>query len=173
VPVKLKKTKNNYMRNYNWWEDPKNKEQVERISWWNHPQNKEDYMLPISVVESDGVWVATCNDETKKVLGDGLHGCAQGDSKADAIDKMFQIIRLSHEHSEDCVRRYQRWVPFRKGDWGHIGGTWFVVFGFHVYFRYGKNMKGGWYLPFTKLNVSVYSEWASYRRWKMHTSKKR
>ena len=48
-------------KNYNWWEDSKNKKEVERISWWNHPENKEDYMLPISVSESDGVWVATCN----------------------------------------------------------------------------------------------------------------
>ena len=156
---------------YSWWEDPKNKEEVERISWWNHPENKEDYMLPISVVNSDGIWVATCNDETKKVLGDRLHGCAQGDTKADAIEKMFQLIRFSHEFSEREVMRYQRWVPFRKGDWKHTGGSWFVIFGLHFYLRYGKGMKGGKYIPFTKLNISFHSEWSAYKKWKLSKGK--
>jgi len=156
---------------YSWWEDPKNKEEVERISWWNHPENKEDYMLPISVINSDGVWVATCNDETKLVLGDRLHGCAQGDTKADAIEKMFQLIRFSHEFSERQVMRYQRWVPFRKGNWKHTGGGWFVIFGLHFYFRYGKGMKGGKYIPFTKLNISFHSEWAMYKKWKLSKGK--
>ena len=151
------------MSNINWWEDPKNKEEIERISWWNHPENKEDYMLPISVVNSDGIWVATCNDETKEVLGEALHGCAQGDTKAEAIENMFQLIRFSHEYSEKCRRNYQRWVPFIKGSWNQIGSHWFIIFGWHVYFRYGKGMKGGKYIPFTKLNISIHSEWKTYK----------
>lgn len=154
-------------KNYNWWGDPKNKKEVERISWWNHPENKEDYMLPISVIESDGVWVATCNDETELVLGKRLHGCAQGDTKSDAIEKMFEIIRFSHEYSERQVMKYQRWVPFRSGKWEGIGTHWLVIFGLHFYFRSGKNMKGGWYIPLTNFNISFHNEWLSYRKNKL------
>lgn len=151
---------------YNWWEDPKNKEEVERISWWNHPENKEYFRLPISVIRTDNVWVATCNDDTKVFLGEHLHGCAQGDTKEEAIQRMFELIQLAHNYSEECRRKYQRWVPFRKGAWNRTGGTWFVIFGIHFYFRRGKGMKGGRYIPFTKLNLSIYSEWAMYKRWK-------
>jgi hypothetical protein len=150
---------------YNWWEDPKNKEEIEKISWWNHAENKEDYSFPISVIQSGDVWVASCNDETRLLMGDSFNGCAQGDTKADAIEKMFKIFKISQEYSQELVFRYQRWIPFRKGNWKYTGGKWFVVFGIHVYFRYGKKMKGGWYIPFTKLNVSVYSEWSIYRNY--------
>ena len=151
---------------YNWWEDPNNQERVKRISWWNHEENKEVFHLPISVVKSDEhCWVATCNDETKKYLGE-LHGCAQGKTKEEAIEQMFVIIKISHNHSEDRRLNYQRWVPFRKGDWKHTAGKWFVVFGIHINFRYGKGMKGGRYLPFTKLNISILNEWLTYTNWK-------
>jgi len=159
-------------KDYNWWEDPKNKEQVERISWWNHEENKDTYPFPISVVKSDEVWVATCNDETKKLLGDRLHGCAQGKTKEEAIQQMFLMIKIAHEFSEECRLKYERWVPFRKGDWKHTGGKWFVIFGIHVYFRYGNGMKGGWYFPLTKLNISVSSKWSIYRKFKNERRKK-
>lgn len=152
--------------NYNWWDDPKNKEEVERISWWNHEKNKETFSLPISVVNDGEWWVAACNDETKKLLGDRLHGCAQGKTKEEAIDEMFMLIRMAHDYSEECRLNYQRFVPFRKGDWKHTGGKWLIIFGIHIYFRYGKGMKGGAYLPFTKLNVSLSNEWTTYRKFK-------
>ena len=158
-------------KNYNWWEDPKNKEEVERLSWWNHEKNKETFSFPISVVKDGDCWVATCNDETKKLLGDRLHGCAQGKTKEEAIAEMFMMIRMSHNYSEECRLNYQRWVPFRKGDWKHIGGSWLIIFGIHINFRYGKGMKGGKYIPFTKLNISIYSEWITYRNWKRNQKK--
>lgn len=151
-------------KNCNWWNDPKNQEEVKRISWWNHDENKEDFNLPISVVKSDGGWVASCNDETKLLLGDKLHGCAQGKTKEEAINQMFQMIKITHDFSEESRLNYQRWVPFRKGDWTHIAGKWIVFFGIHIYFRQGNGMKGGWYFPFTKLNVSTSNEWATYRK---------
>lgn len=154
------------MNEYNWWEDPKNKEEVEKLSWWNHPENKENFSLPISITNSDNIWVATLNDETEKYLGKELSGCAQGETKQDAIEKMFMLIRMSHNYSEECRLRYQRWVPFRKGNWKHSGGKWFTIFGISTYFRYGKGMKGGWYVPFTKLNIRISSEWSIYRNWK-------
>ncbi len=155
--------------NYNWWTDPKNKKEVERLSWWNHPENKEMFQLPISVIESDGVWVATCNDETDKFLGEKLHGGAQGKTKEEAIDKMFHIIRITHDFSEEEKLNYQRFVPFRKGDWKMIGGKWFNIFGIGFYFRVGKNMKHGKYIPFTNVNVRISSDWKSYRIYKGNT----
>lgn len=151
---------------YNWWTDPKNKEEVERISWWNHEKNKESFNFPISVVQSDDVWVVACNDETTKLLGEGLHSCSQGKTKEEAIASMFQLMRLTHEYAEECRLNYQRWVPLRVGPWKHRGGRWLAFFGLHVYFRHGKGMKGGHYIPFTKLNVSFSSDWTAYKKYK-------
>ena len=158
---------------YNWWTDPKNKEEVYRHSWWAHPENKTTFALPISVIKEGEMWVATTNKETEMYLGDRLHGCAQGETYKEAITHMFEIIRMSHEYSEECRLNYQRWVPFRKGDWKHTGGRWFVVFGHQIYFRYGTGMQGGWYIPFTKLNISYSSEWTGYKKWKEKSIKKK
>lgn len=138
----------------------------ENYNWWDNPKYKEKASIPISLIESDGVWVAASNSETETILGDRLTGCAQGKTKEEAIKKFLEIIKLSHEFSEEHRLNYQRFVPFRKGDWNHTGGHWFVVFGIHVYFRYGKGMRGGRYIPFTKLNVMISSEWALYRNFK-------
>lgn len=160
-------------KDYNWWTDPKNKEKVDRVSWWNHSENKDFFNFPISVVEDHNTWVAACNNETELLIGNQLQACAQGRTKEDAIRKMFTLIRMSHEYSEECRLNYQRWVPFRKGNWKHSGGRWFVIFGIHVYFRYGTGMKGGWYVPFTKLNISISSHWVTYRKWKKEQLNKR
>lgn len=157
---------------YNWWEDPKNKEEVERLSWWDYEKNKETFNFPISVIKSGNWWVATCNNETKELLGDRLHVCAQGKTKEEAIKKMFMLIKISHDYSEECRLSYQRFVPFRKGNWKHIGGKWLTIFGIQIYFRCGKGMKGGWYLPFTKLNISISNEWVIYKKYLKSTCKK-
>lgn len=158
------------MKKDNWWKDTKNKDEVERISWWNHPENKSTYPLPFSIVHTDNCWVATCNDDTKKLLGD-INGCAQGDTREEAIEKMFMLIRWGQEFTTEQWLNYQRFVPFRKGDWTHIGGKWFVIFGFNFHFRNGSGMKGGRYIPFTKLNISIHSQWAVFRRWKIDNAK--
>lgn len=152
---------------YDWWMDPANKEAVEAASWWEHERNKEFFYLPISVVKSDTSWTAACNEATEEVLGKYLHGVGSGETKEEAIRQMFESIRVTYHFAWEAEMRFQRWVPFRKGNWGHTGGKWFSVFGYHVYFRYGKGMRGGgFYIPFTKLNVRLSSDWAAYRRWK-------
>lgn len=150
---------------YNWWTDPKNKEEVDRISWWNHAENNDIAEIPISVKESDGVWVATFNDETRKWLGQGASSVAQGKTKKVAIAKLFAMYHMGLSYNEECVLSYQRFVPLRIGPWTK-GGKWFAVFGIHFNFRYGKGMKGGWYIPFTKQNISSHSDWSIYRRFK-------
>ena len=111
-------------------------------------------------------WTATFSEETEKLLGDKLHSCASGDTKEEAVEKMFMLMKWSHEYSEECRLNYQRFVPFRKGDWKRTGGKWFVIFGFHFNFRYGKQMKGGWFIPFTKQNISIHSDWSIYKEYK-------
>ena len=111
--------------------------------WWEEDGNREHFKLPISVIKSGEFWVATCNDETDLILGEHLHAVAQGKTKEDAINSMMKMLRYTHEYTEECRVKYQRWVPFRKGDWNMVGGKWFVVFGLHFYFRYGKSMRHG------------------------------
>lgn len=140
--------------------------------WWQQFENMEHFALPISLnntsrdKDEEGMWVAATNDETEKILGDFLHGVSQGNTKEEAIANLFETIRIASYFAEDRYRSYQRFVPFRKGNWSHIGGRWFVVFGIHFYFRYGKGMRGGRYIPFTKLNISVSNEWAQYKEFK-------
>jgi hypothetical protein len=151
---------------YNWWKDPKNKEEVEELSWWNHVENKETFNFPLSVTNEGEYWTATLNNDTEKILGDNLNACASGKTKEEAIELMFEMIKDNNEYLEDCVMNYQRFVPFRCGDWKHTGGKWIVFFGIHFYFRYGKAMKYGWYIPFTKLNISISNEWTDYSKFK-------
>ncbi len=139
---------------------------MEDFNWWDKPENKETFDLPISVIHSDGYWVAAFTKETQLLLGEQMNQCAQAETKEEAIKQLFVIAKSTSEYDEECRLNYQRWVPFRKGDWKHIGGKWIIIFGIHIYFRYGKGMKGGAYIPFTQLNVSVSSEWSLYKKYK-------
>lgn len=149
----------------NWWDDPKNQEEVKRISWWDHPENKRFFQFPISVITDDGkTWCVTSSKETEKLIGK-VGGCSQGKSEEEAITKYFQLIKWHYDFLNEERMNYSRWVPLKIGPWESIGGKWFSVFGLHVSFRHGKGMKGGWYIPLTKLNISTYSEWTTYRKW--------
>lgn len=141
---------------YNWWTDPKNAEQVKKISWWEHEENKTTIELPVSIVEDNGHWIIGGNAETEKLIGPGLSHTASGHTKEEAISKFFLMMKISNEFESERARKYEKWVPFITGDWKQRGGRWFQVFGVHVYFRYGKGMKGGRYIPFTKLNISIH-----------------
>ncbi len=151
--------------NYNWWEDPKNSEMVERISWWRDPKNKEFFGLPISVMKDGEHWIASLNEETEKYLGKDLHGIGQAKTKEGAINDMFMMIRISHDYFKTNMLNYERWVPFRKGAWSRCGGKWIAIFGIMVSFRYGDRMQGGWYVPFTKLNIRIVNHWGAYRQY--------
>lgn len=143
----------------NWWTDPKNAKEVKNISWWDHDQNKTTTPFPISIIQDGDQWTACSNGDTDKLIGEKLNCVASGDSKEDAILQLFMMIRITHEYSEKSRLRSEPWVPFRKGDWKQRGGRWFTIFGINFYFRYGKGMKGGKYIPFTKQNISIHSQW--------------
>lgn len=158
---------------YNWWEDPKNKAEIERISWWNKAENKQNINFPVSIVEENGGthFTITFNDETNSLLGKRMSVVAGGKTKEEAIEKFFMLMKMTHEYTEECRLSYQRFVPFRKGDWKHTGGRWFIIFGFQVFFRYGKGMKHGFYIPFTNLNINFSSEWKVYNKFKKENKK--
>jgi len=153
---------------YNWWTDPKNAEEVKRISWWDWPESKYSFPFPLAVISedtSDGkVWVVTGTSETEKLIGK-ISGSAQGDTREEAIEKYFKLIKWQYEYLIEKRLDYERWVPLIIGPWKHTGGKWLSIFGIDIYFRYGKNMKYGWYIPFTKLNISIHSQWKTYRNW--------
>jgi len=150
----------------NWWKDPKNKEEVERISWWDHEENKATVPFPIAIVKSGSGYVASTGTASERLLGDGFTGVAQGETREEAIKKLFDMIKWKYEYINDCRLNYQRWVPFIRGPWGKTGGNWFSFFGLHFHFRYGKQNKGGWFVPLTKLNISFSSNWVVYKRYK-------
>ena len=155
------------MSNYNWWTDPANAEEVKRLSWWEHPENKTFLQIPISIIEKDGYCVIAANKDTEKMCGDLFIGInASGQSREETLNSFFELIRVSKRWEIDRRLSCERWVPFRRGSWNRIASHWFTIFGINFYFRWGKNMKEGWYIPFTKLNISVTNLWKTYNRWK-------
>lgn len=152
-------------------QDSDDKEKVKYISWWEDPKNKDFFNLPIAVIKDEDYWVASTNTATEKFLSNYLIGCAKGKTKEEAINKMFNGIKRSYEYSEECRLNYQRWVPFRKGDWSHVAGKWFVIFGMQFSFRWNKGIRGGKYIPFTNINIWVTNQWTLYNDWKLKNKK--
>lgn len=154
---------------YSWWDDPANAEKVKEMSWWDHKENKRMFNLPVSVIQegdSEGdSWTASFNSDTERLFGEVLSGVASGATLEEAITRLFKIVQIDYNYNVEMKFNYQRWVPLIIGPWKFNGGRWFTVFGIHVYFRYGNKMMGGWYIPFTKLNIIVNNEWRSYNRW--------
>ena len=97
----------------------------------------------------------------------GLFGymIVQGKSYKKAENNFWKMAAYIYKHHESRSQELNRWKWFQKGNWKSIGGTWFTVFGIMVYFRYGnsplyrKSMRGGWYIPFTNLNISISNYW--------------
>lgn len=160
---------------YNWWDDPKNAEEVKRISWWEHDENKTTIQLPVSIIKRDDCdrYTIAANKDTKELIGD-IGGASSAYSKDEVAISFWNTIKFHQKFLTEQRLNYQRWVPFRKGPWGKIGGNWFAIFGFHVYFRYENKikLKGGWYFPFTKLNISFSNDWIIYTNWKKENYEK-
>lgn len=142
--------------------------------WSDDPQYEEFFNFPVSVIESsNGMWVAAFNKKSEEYLGKDISAVAQGKTKEEAIKNLFFHIQFLYYYLEECRRSYQRFVPIRFGNWKHTGGRWIVIFGINIYFRYGKNMKYGFYIPFTKLNIRINNEWIEYNRFKKETKNKK
>lgn len=113
--------------------------------------------FPVGYQCDEGHHMVYDTDETKKFLD--IPVVVSAESKTEAIKNYWTIVSVHLSFLNDIYQRHNRWALFYKGSWKERGTHWFSVFGFHFYFRHGKNMRGGAYLPFTKLNVSLTNYW--------------
>ncbi len=93
----------------------------------------------------------------EEVVGTFIYG--SGKTLKAAERQFWSMAKFIFQYNHDRSMELDKWKPFQKGDWGHIGGSWFTIYGIRVYFRYGGGMFGGRYIPFTKLNISVHNYW--------------
>ena len=148
---------------------------MSEYAWWNMDEHKIDYPLPLSIIQEGDVWVATFHPDSKKILGDNFDLVSQGETKEEAIKELFALARFAMEYTHETMLSSERWVPFKVGSWNGTATHWFVVFGIHFNFRYGKEMQGGVYIPFTLLNISISNTWktyANYKKKKKHDNNK-
>ena len=109
--------------------------------------------IPVAWIKDGDSYLVITTKESEKLFGQSLYGSGKTIKKAENhLLSMGRIITEYHTHRSNEL---DKWKPFQCGDWSHIGGTWFMIYGIHFYFRYGKNMHGGWYIPFTKLNIGI------------------
>jgi hypothetical protein len=113
--------------------------------------------VPVALVHEGEYYCIITTPETEKMLGDSPY--SQGKTQQEAIDKFWYMHRAMQAHYKHRAKLLDRWMPFEKGDWKNKAGKWFKVFGINVYFRIGKGMQHGWYMPFTKLNIMVSNYW--------------
>lgn len=120
---------------------------------------KEKIKLSIEVelIREDEWFIIHSTNEFEEILGQ--HAYSQDKSLEEAEKSFWNMIKFTNKFHEQRSKELDKYKFFQKGNWSHIGGTWFTVLGINIYFRYGSNMKYGWYIPFTKLNISVNNAW--------------
>lgn len=127
--------------------------------WWESEQNKTFMKIPISLTKSNDTFTACTNKDSEKYLGKDLTGIGNGKTEEEAIYELFKTIRLTNDFYKRKYLKYRCYVPLILGSWDGPATHWFTIFGIHFYFRYGKNNKHGWYVPFTKLNITISNFW--------------
>lgn len=132
---------------------------ITSLEWWNDSKYKMTIPLSISIIQDEYGFTASFNSETKLYLGYHLDFCSFAETENEAIYQLFEQFRFHVHYLTNCELKYQRNTLFIKGDWSKVGGSWFTIFGIGLYFRYGKGMKGGVYIPLTKMNVSLINKW--------------
>lgn len=115
--------------------------------------------LPIIRVRSDGKCHIITRTNDKDVIGKGI--IAVGDTFEDAEDQFWELLKTTSTHERKRSNELNKWKPFQKGNWSSTGGTWLIVYGIKIYWRYGKNMRYGWYIPFTKMNIMIVNYWTN------------
>lgn len=98
-------------------------------------------------------------EPTEEVIG-RVGIVVEGDTLQQAKEEFLKTLKVHLRWEGERSRELDKWKPFQKGNWKHIGGTWFNIFGLNFYFRKGKNMKGGFYIPLTNLNIMFTNHWA-------------
>lgn len=113
--------------------------------------------IPVTYAQENDHHIINSNDATEKLLD--IPVVVQADSKEEAIEKYWIIVQSHLRFHQWIYRRHSRWALFYRGAWKGMATHWFSVLGFNFYFRRGKGMKGGFYIPFTKLNITFRNHW--------------
>ncbi len=123
-------------------------------------------LVHYSIENGKEYYVIVSTEESEDILQNPI--VVQGHTLEDAKKKFWRSVRSINKYHTRKANLYDLWRPLVLGPLGKTGGNWFSIFGIHVYFRYGKGMKGGKYIPLTKLNISVSNQW----KWKIYENKK-
>lgn len=120
------------------------------------PKSINDYQVRIDGIMKeyhDGSFIFTAKNRTfKPCFGSGFKPEQAEQEFLVTLEAMIDFYTYSY-------KKLERLAIFYKGDWSRKGGSWFTILGIHFYFRYGKGMRGGWYIPLTKLNITVNNLW--------------
>lgn len=122
--------------------------------------------LPVLYYYKNGHHVLVSYEATDKLLD--IPVVVQKNTKEDAIKAFWITVSIHLQHLNDRSCLLDRVHPLQIGPWKHRGGRWFSTFGLNFYFRVGKGMKGGFYLPFTNLNVSFSNYWKNRKKIKIN-----
>jgi hypothetical protein len=109
-----------------------------------------------AITSEEGVCLAS-TDKGYAIIGS--HIVVQENTLEEATKKFWKIAEIASSYHQKRSKELTRRKLFHKGPWGEIAGNWFIVYGIQFYFRYGKGMRGGWYVPFTKLNITITNHW--------------
>ncbi len=117
--------------------------------------------FPVEIID-DGKYInITPTEESKKIIGP-MVVCAK--TREEAEKRFWNMVESEFEYLNNRSNELDLWKPFQKGDWSHIGGTWITIFGINIYFRKGKGMKYGKYIPFTNLNIMINNYWKIWKK---------
>lgn len=113
--------------------------------------------LKAKLIQHEDEFLIFIDGKEEEILGQSL--CASANTIEEAQEKFWQMAKSINQYHADRSNELNKWKLFQKGDWTHIGGTWFTLIVIQIYFRYGKGMKHGRYIPFSKLNISIHNYW--------------
>lgn len=117
----------------------------------------KNFSVTVEVTEEDGVFAIATTKKTESIIEQPIYISAK--SLVDGKRKFWAMLKIINNYNKERSEELDKWKFFQKGDWKHVGGSWFIIFGINVYFRRGKGMKGGWYVPFTNLNIRICNLW--------------
>lgn len=113
--------------------------------------------IPVKYRKEGNTHIIRTTKKSEKYFGQYIMGYA--DNSADAEKEFWEYVKSVNNYHFERSKELDKWKPLQLGDWSQMGGRWITVFGFHFNFRYGKGMKGGFYIPFTKFNISFTNYW--------------
>lgn len=113
--------------------------------------------IPAILFHEGEMFTIMTTDESEKIIGQPLF--ASGKSQEEAENKIWELMRYTNKFHIERSNELDKYKFFQHGSWGKMGGNWFSILGINVYFRKGEGMKGGWYVPLTKLNISIHNHW--------------